>query len=285
MDSCFRNIYLVGCNGYIGKRLYASLKDSYTVRKVDIEAEYALDLNRPELFDYQVFNNDLVIITAAISSPDACENDRDKAYRINVVGTSFLIAEALERNCKVLFFSSDAVYGFYDGIVNENTVTVGETAYGSMKKQVEDQFKDNPNFKAIRLSYVFSKDDKYTSYLLSCAENDTVADVYHPFYRNVTTLDDVINTVRWLIVNWNEFESTFLNVCGKEMVSRLRIADEIKRCTKINLRYHVGYPGDAFYKNRPSILEMQSLYIDTIIDSQESFSQKVKKQFITGGKS
>lgn len=285
MRTDFRNIYLVGSNGYIGQRLYARLKEQYTVMGIDLNAEYSLDLNHPEVFDYQLFDHDFVIITAAISSPDICEKERDKAYRINVEGTSFFIREVLKRDCKVLFFSSDAVYGFNDKIVNENTETVGETAYGSMKKAVEDQFKSFPDFKAIRLSYVFSRYDKYTSYLLKCAEEGKAAEIFHPFYRNVVTLEDVLDVVQWLVINWNTFDSTFLNICGKELVSRLRIADEIKRYTKLDLDYEIKYPGDAFYKNRPSILEMQSLYINKIIDSRESFSQKVEKQFITGGKS
>lgn len=283
MGNDFRNIYLVGSKGYIGQRLYTKLKEKYTVKSLDLTGDYNLDLNVPELFDYQLFANDFVIVTAAISSPDICEKERERAYRINVLGTEYLIKEALRRGCRVLFFSSDAVYGFNKRIVDERTETVADTAYGSMKKEIEDKFVKYCNFKSIRLSYVFSIFDKYTTYLLKCAKEGKKAEVFHPFYRNVVSLDMVMDSVEWLVNNWETFDSTFLNICGKELVSRLRIADEIIRCTNLELSYEVKEPGEDFYKNRPSILEMHSLYIDKIINSPETFSEIVKKQF-TGGK-
>lgn len=272
-------VFLVGSEGYIGQRLYTKLTKHYDVGCIDLHAQYPFDLNRPSAFEYNLFDEDTLIITAAISSPDVCEKEYDKAYKINVEGTKHLIQEALDRKCRVLFFSSDAVFGFNNKIVDENTETCGDTAYGRMKKAIEDQFKGNPNFKAIRLSYVFSKYDKYTLYLLNCIEQEKTAEVFHPFYRNAVALEDVLDVVQWIVMNWKEFDSTFLNVCGKELVSRLRIADEVIRCTNRKLNYVIQYPGDEFYKNRPPILEMQSLYLQKILDTQESFSKKVEKQF------
>lgn len=273
-----KEIYVIGSEGYIGTKLYNRLIREYKVNRVDLEADINLDLCHPELFDFDILNSDTIIFTAAMSSPDICEKNFEMAYNINVIGTIYFITEAIKHNCKVLFFSSDAVFGFNKEIVNEHSETSGDTAYGKMKKKVEDYFKDNSLFKAIRLSYVFSKYDRYTSYLVQCSEENSTAEIYHPFYRNVVTIDDVIDVVHWLIENWMGFDNPFLNVCGKELVSRVRIADEIIRYTGLKLDYKIKYPGNEFYKNRPAILEMQSIYIDQILDSGESFYQKVKKQ-------
>lgn len=271
-------VYLVGSEGFIGIQLYKWLVKKHKVQCVDLHTDLKVDLCNASTFDFSVLNNDIVIFTSAMSSPDYCRKNFDIAYCINVTGTVHFIENAIKRSCRVLFFSSDAVYGFNNKIVNESSTTIGETAYGKMKKEVEDIFKESPLFKAIRLSYVFSESDRYTSYLFRCIQEHCTAEIYHPFYRNVVSLEDVINVVLWLIDNWQDLDSPFINVCGKELVSRVRIADEIIRYTGTHLEYAIKYPGEDFYKNRPKILEMQSLYINQILDAYESFSQKLAKQ-------
>ena len=41
-----------------------------------------------------------------------------------------------------------------------------------MKAVVEKRLEGNPNFKALRLSYNFHKDDRFTTYLRQCAETE-----------------------------------------------------------------------------------------------------------------
>lgn len=279
MDREDKKIYVVGSQGYIGTRLMRFLQKKYNVFGIDLNGAHKIDLKIPQNFDYNLLKDATVIFTAAVSSPDLCANDYENAYSINVVGTKYFITEALKRNCKILFFSSDAVFGFTENIVDELTPTVGDTAYGKMKKEIEDAFKKNYLFKAIRLSYVFSFEDKFTSYLLSAIRKNEVAEVFHPFYRNVITVDDVINVIDWLLQHWEEYEPSFLNVCGSELVSRVRIADEVKRCTRKKLQYSIRYPGKEFYRNRPEILEMKSLYLHQILNTRECFSDKIKKQW------
>ena len=279
-----KKVYIVGSNGYIGRKLCVALAGEYAVVGIDLHAEKPLDLIRAEDFRYDLFDAESIIVfTAAISSPDRCSEEYDLAYRINVTGTSLFIQEALRRGSRVLFFSSDAVFGFHNGIADEDTETKEDTRYGTMKKKVEDQFGNSPLFKVLRLSYVFSREDRYTSYLLDCVRNDRTAVVYHPFYRNVITLGEVIYVVRWMIKNWDSYEPRFLNVCGRDLVSRVRIADEIMRCTGLPLRYEIVRPAEMFYQNRPAILEMDSKYIDGIIDRSMSFGKMVESLFAVKG--
>ena len=57
------------------------------------------------------------------------------------------------------------------------------------------KFKGERSFKAIRLSYVASAKDRFISYCLSCIEKEEVADIFHPFYRNVISVSDVVNNI------------------------------------------------------------------------------------------
>ena len=252
---------IVGSSGYIAGYL---LKRFENVLKIDQtpEADAHLNLVEAEKFDYSVLDGvDYVIFTAAISGPDMCANEFEKCWNINVTGTEYFIKNAISHGCRVLFFSSDAVFGDIPGeIYTELSETKAQTPYGRMKKAVEDCFKDNPNFKAIRLSYVVSKNDRFVSYCLKCMDTGETADIFHPFNRNCITVSDVVNTVYWLINHWEGYEPQVLNVAGNELVSRVRIADELNRLYGNRLKYVITSPGEDFYKNRPKITQMKSLY-------------------------
>ena len=271
---------IVGSSGYIAGYL---LKRFENVLKIDQtpEADVHLNLAEAEKFDYSALDGvDYVIFTAAISGPDMCANEFEKCWNINVTGTEYFIKNAIAHGCKVLFFSSDAVFGDVPGeIYTEFSETKAQTPYGRMKKAVEDCFKDEPNFKAIRLSYVVSKNDRFVSYCLKCIKTGEKADIFHPFYRNCITVSDVVNTVDWLINHWEAYEPQVLNIAGNELVSRVRIADELNRLYGNKLKYVITSPGEDFYKNRPKITQMKSLYLNKYgILKEESFTEKIKKE-------
>lgn len=282
-------IAIVGSSGYIAKHLMKAFTSQITdceIVKIDMteDADLKLQLTAPAVFDYDQLNGiDYVIFTAAISGPDMCANEFEKCWNINVMGTSYFIREAIKRNVKVLFFSSDAAFGNIEGhIYDEDSDTQAYTAYGKMKKAIEDEFKATPLFKCIRLSYVVSENDKFISYCLSCIRKNETADIFHPFYRNCITVSDVIKAIIWLMNNWAGFNSFVLDVTGTELVSRIRMADEINRYFGNKLKYIVSKPDESFFKNRPQVTQMKSkyLYALNIIENKtftEKFQEELKK--------
>lgn len=276
-------IAIVGSEGYISKFLIENLSkdnDILRVDKIDSPDIVFLDLAHPEKFDYNLLHNiNFVIFTAAISGPDMCANEYDFCWNINVEGTSYFIKKAIEKQCKVLFFSSDAVFGEgVNNIFDENSITAASTPYGKMKKEIEDRFRHEIGFKAIRLSYVVSIKDKFVSYCMKCIQGNEIAEIFHPFYRNCITITDVVKVVEYLCTKWDDYEHTFLNIAGIELVSRIRIADEISR--KFNkFQYRIVTPNKDFFKNRPAITQMQSNYLYKLaIIEETSFTDKIKRE-------
>lgn len=282
-------IATVGSSGYIAKHLMKAFTNQIPdckIVKIDMvgDVDFPLQLTTPEEFEYDKLKGiDYIIYTAAISGPDMCANEFEKCWGINVKGTSYFIREAIQRGVKVLFFSSDAVFGNIEGhIYDEDSKTQAYTAYGKMKKAIEDEFKASPLFKCIRLSYVVSENDKFISYCLSCIRKNETADIFHPFYRNCITVSDVIKAIIWLMNNWTVFNSFVLDVTGTELVSRIRMADEINRYFGNKLKYVVSKPDESFFKNRPQITQMKSkyLYALNIIENKtftEKFQEELKK--------
>jgi dTDP-4-dehydrorhamnose reductase len=280
-------IAVAGASGYIGKYLCKELKHGENISELleigrGANADAYLNLQEAENFRYDALNDvDVILFAAAVSGPDQCAKEFEKSWEINVTGTSFFIREALNRNCKVLFFSSDAVFGDRAGTVyTELSETQSTTPYGRMKKTVEDTFKDFPGFKAVRLSYVVSGEDKFIRYCISCIREGKTAEVYHPFYRNCISRENVLSAVRWLVNHWDTYRPVFLNLAGSELVSRVRIADELNRMFDGKLRYEIIFPGEDFYQNRPKITQMKSLYITQYgILEQMSFTEQIQKEF------
>lgn len=280
------NVAIVGSGGYIAGFLLQRFDSEPIIEKIltidkGNHADRCLDLENPKEFDYEILKDiDYVVFTAAISGPDKCAAEFDMCWNVNVTGTIYFIKKAIGYGCKVLFFSSDAVFGDMPGtIYDEESETHAYTPYGRMKKAVEDEFKENVLFKAIRLSYVMSAEDRFTAYCLNCIKTGDTAEIFHPFYRNCISAKDVVDTVMWFAFHFNEYDPYVLNVAGKELISRVRIADEINRLLSGKLLYKIVIPDEKFFGNRPQITQMKSIYMQKYgILEDTSFTEKLQNE-------
>ena len=254
---------IVGSNGYLGKELFAAAGRRCEVRGTSPRAgtgTLRLELGDAAAFDYaSLQRRETVFLTAAISEPDVCAREHDRAWAVNVDGTGTFIAKALDRGARVIFFSSDTVYGEQSGPCDETLAPQpGGGAYADMKRAVEARFSGHPEFKAIRLSYVFSRDDRFSRYLAGCAARDAIAEVFDPFSRAVIHRDDVVAGALALAGDWTAFPAAAINFGGREVLSRLEIAQVVKDTMLPGLRFAATQPPPQFFANRPRVVAMQS---------------------------
>ncbi|WP_434517227.1 NAD-dependent epimerase/dehydratase family protein (plasmid) [Dechloromonas sp. ARDL1] len=100
-----------------------------------------LRLDAPADFDYgNVRSGDVALLTAAISAPDICAREHDRAWAVNVTGTSSFIQSVIDRGARVLFFSSDTVYGEREDSFDESAACNPTGEYAEMKREVEQRF-------------------------------------------------------------------------------------------------------------------------------------------------
>lgn len=264
------NVFIVGKNSFIAKRISAEKLFNFDnviyTSSTSSGDVLVLNLETPEKFNYQLINkNDIVLLFASISSPDVCQKKPDLAYNINVTGTVRFIDSALRRNARIIFFSSDTVYGEAKTAVDENSSVNPIGAYAVMKYSVEKEFLNERNLKVFRLSYVYSRDDKYTSYLRKCTENNTIAEIYHPIYRNVIFIDDVVVATVSLLFRWEEYKNQLFNICGPHLLSRLDLANLYKDHVDPKLLMKVVEPDKDYYSARPKTIQMSSLYLENLL--------------------
>ena len=273
-------VIITGESGYIARNLANALNAESNIHVLTTDCPpfkdfhrgdrdgncLLLDLRSPSKFDYGRINRgDLVVHLASVSSPDICKKNYDLARKINVTGTCEFIKKCLKRDGRVLFFSSDTVYGIGSGLFDEKSPCSPVGVYATMKYEVEKEFESEDAVKVFRLSYVFSREDKFMQYLARCGRNNVPAKIYHPFCRNVVYLRDVLDSVRELDVKWNLFDSKTFNICGRELISRKDIAGYYRDIVSGSLRMELTEPEESFFNERPRTIRTRSLYLEKLL--------------------
>lgn len=276
--------FVIGASGYIGKSIFETIKKAGNVYGTSVAGGNGLlplNLDAPENFDYNlVAPGDVVFLGAAISAPDICARDHGRAWSVNVTGTSSVIERFVECGARVIFFSSDTVYGAREDGFDENALCNPAGEYAEMKREVEQRFAGNASFKAIRLSYVFSREDKFSRYLAGCAERNEEADLFHPFFRAIVHRDDVVDGALALAARWNEIPEQVINFGGPHVLSRIDFAECLCKAHLHNLRFKVTEPGADFFKNRPRVIAMTSPVFARLLGRQpRTLSEAVRLEF------
>ena len=277
---------IIGGNSYIGNALKNYLKSknikaSFTSRN-NIDGAFEFNLLDPSsILKIDLDSFDTAFITAAVSSPDICTHEFEYAWNLNVINTKELINILLNKGLNVIFFSSDNVYGEQVESFDETIICKPLGEYALMKREIEDIFHESNQFKAIRLSYVFSKLDKFTKYLLNSSQKGEIAELFHPLIRSVIYLEDVLEGVKNISENWENIDNTFINFGGNENLSRIDLATILKENYLSNLKFVEKSPNPSFFKSRARVINMKSPLLKKII-KRETFSltKAIEKEFL-----
>ena len=274
--------HLIG-TGNIGKRILEKGKDINVISKKELNLEFSplsYNFDKDSIGGTPLREGDTIIFTAAISEPAIVSAQFEKATRVNVESTGEFIQGAIDLGCKVLFLSSDTVYGDVETGFDESHPINPKGAYAEMKSIVEKRFEGNPNFKSFRCSLNFYKDDRFTQYLKTCAANNVEADIFDPLTRAIVHRDDTVDAILAVANDWNLAEGQYTNCGGPQVLSRAQIAETMKRVALPNLQFKVSRPPSKFYTDRPAFIEMKSPNLKRILGrSPVTFEEAVKIEF------
>ena len=279
--------HLVGATGNIGKRVVEKGGD-----EINVISRFELKLDqRPLYYNFDaktiggtaIKEGDVVIFAAAISEPSVVSAQFDKAFAVNVESTGEFIQTALGKGCKVLFLSSDAVYGDVETGFDESHPVNPKGAYAEMKAVVEKRFEGNPNFKALRLSYNFFKDDRFTTYLRQCAEKGVEAEVFDPLTRAVVHRDDTVDAILNIAADWDNADGQYINCGGPEVMSRQKFTEIVKKTALPTLKFKVTAPPAKFYVDRAAFSEMSSPNLEKVLGrKRHTIQEAVELEFGVG---
>jgi len=83
------------------------------------------------------FRPDVIIHGAAMTHVDECEQHKELAYNLNVVGTQNIVDAAKELGAHVVHISTDFIFDGQDGPYNEEGIPNPVSYYGETKLQAE----------------------------------------------------------------------------------------------------------------------------------------------------
>ncbi len=266
-----QRVWLIGGNGYIAKRII-EYSDALNIELIVTSRDHrlgsvVLDLMDTPSFDFkQIKHGDFILHAAAISSPDLCSDPASDAFEVNVNGASKFLQGAIARGARVIFFSSDTVYGDQPGCLQETAECYPVGRYAEMKASIEALFLGLKNFKSIRLSYVYSDNDKFTKYLADCAANNTDAMVFDALSRSVIHREDVVFGILNLMSKWGQTSESVINFGGPECLSRLDLAKAYSAALLTQLKIKESEPPEGFFDNRPRVINLQSDILKSLLE-------------------
>lgn len=259
---------IVGKSGYIAQRFLQEVKGNHLCTSSSPYSKNTvnLDLANPSSFDYSLISpGDITLLLGAVSKPDICRNQPEYASRINVTGTIEFIDRVCSRSGRVVFFSSDTVYGNRETPASEKDEADPFGPYAEMKYEVEQHCKNNDSVRIFRLSYVFSRQDSFTRFLTDCVREGNTADVFTDLKRNVVYIKDVIDSIESLAAGWNKETSQIYNIAGKKCIPRSQLADLIKANGLTGLKLSYSRPDEKFFHSRPRTIALSNMRMESLL--------------------
>lgn len=142
-----KRILICGSNGLLGQRLALCLghETEYEVLNTSYHRSFVLDHH---LFDYTQldvtnrsdvkslvtsFRPDVIVNAAAMTNVDACETQRELAWKVNVVGVENLVEVSRRINCALVHISTDYVFDGKNGPYKESDRVNPVNYYGKTK--------------------------------------------------------------------------------------------------------------------------------------------------------
>lgn len=254
-------IFANGLGGGIGRRLARRL-GNFSVTRLSasgVPGSVFCDLRKGTCgVEGRFSRGDTFLFLAAMSKPGDCARNPEEAWRINVAHTAALIGAALDAGARVIFFSSDTVYGAQEGSLSESAPLQAVEPYGAMKARVEREFAGTPGFTALRLSYVVSLEDGVTRYLRECARAGAKAEVFSRYARSMVWVEDVTAAVATLLRLSDRGDELpgAVNLGGMECLTRTRMAAAFQEAIAPGLEICEVEPPEGFFAARPERIEL-----------------------------
>jgi dTDP-4-dehydrorhamnose reductase len=194
-------VLVVGARGRLGREFMerlSSLDDltGLTHAECDVADSLAVERRMLELQPTVVIN------CAAQPSVDACEKDRDQAYRINVLGARNVAHAAYKVAARVVHFSTDYVFdGTADHAYTEWDTPNPINWYGRTKLMSEEALqRANPDSLVLRIAYVYgAHGDNPVTAVMRAAQSGTPLTLPDDQIMSPTSAAEVVEQTMLLI--------------------------------------------------------------------------------------
>lgn len=196
------------------------------------------------------YDPDVIFHCAAYTAVDKAEDEEQKAYQINQLGTKNIVESIKNPKTKLVYISTDYVFSGDDiGIYEPDSLPNPQNVYGKSKYAGEEEVLKYPKHFIVRISWVFGKNGKnFIKTMLNLADThqevNVVADqIGSPTYTKdlsfflvdlaLSSKYGTYHATNEGFCSWADLaEYTFLNAHKKVKVNRILSKDYPQRAKR-----------------------------------------------------
>jgi dTDP-4-dehydrorhamnose reductase len=233
-------VLIVGSNGLLGQKvvesfvrgtpsgIWACSIEPESLRRLQSVSYRQLDITvRKDVKSLVAeLEPDIIVNCAGMTNVDACERERDLAWKINVAGVEHLAEAAKKRNATIVHISSDYVFDGKGGPYSEDDRPEPLSYYGKTKLASENVLRtsDVPFFVArtmVLYGYADGVKQNFALWLLHALKNGEEVRIVDDQTGNPTLVDDLAYAIM-KAVELNK--RGIYNIAGRDIVSRYQFA-------------------------------------------------------------
>lgn len=214
-----KKIIVTGCNGQLGRAVNLEFQNNSEIEFVNTDVEELDITNIDKVMEFARQVKPYAIINcAAHTGVDACEDEWDKAYKINAIGPRNLSIAASETGAKMIHVSTDYVFnGKADKPYTEFDKPDPQGAYGMTKLAGENMVRDFANrYFILRTAWLYGDGKNFVKTMLRLSENNDKVRVVGDQVGSPTSAKELAAAIAQLIFteNYGIFHATCEGSCS-----------------------------------------------------------------------
>ena len=240
-----QRVLIIGSNGLLGQKVTDLLlrgsaynitlasKSEKPIGDVGPTQYMATDITSRKDVKHAVFScePDVIINAAAMTDVDACEKERELAWKINVDGVQNIIEAARKNEAKIIHVSTDYVFNGKAGPYGENDHPEPLNYYGRSKLASENELRASGLDYCIARTmvlygYAHGVKSNFALWLIQNLEKKLPIRVVNDQYGNPTLADDLAHGIMSVL---ELGRSGIYHIAGREIISRHEFAVRLAR--------------------------------------------------------
>jgi len=257
-----KRILITGANGFVGRYVVQQLlQKNYSViatGKGDCRLSFTdanfiyetLDFTNQAAVQhiFQKHQPQIVIHSGAISKPDECETDKEKAFLINVTGTQYLLKEAAAHKSFFIFLSSDFIFSGEEGMYAEEDMAAPVNYYGRTKLLAEEAVKQYPyDWSIVRTVLVYGPSHTGRHNIVTLVaeglQKEQPLQIVNDQIRTPTYVEDLAIGIVSIVEN---HKTGIYHISGEEVYTPYDMAIAVAEYLKLNTALITPVTADSF---------------------------------------
>lgn len=265
-------ILVVGSNGLLGQKVAEQLVRgfNYHVTLTSVESAPVRELAAAPYLQTDITNRksvkelvasvnpDVIVNCAAMTNVDACETEREMAWKINVGGVEHLIEAARKKPATIVHVSSDYIFDGKNGPYSEEDRPEPLSYYGKSKLAGENALRTSgvPYFVArtmVLYGHAEGVKANFALWLVNSLRDGQTVRIVDDQIGNPTLVDDLA----FGLIRAMETQRTGIyNIAGRDIVSRFDFAVALARV--FGLDASLIHPIKTSQLNQPAARPLRS---------------------------